>query len=248
MLTTVRRKNMINQRQAHILSLVVSEFISTAEPVASGTIVGKYGLDVSPATVRNDMAVLEAVGYLRQPHTSAGRVPTENGYRFYLEHFVDPRCGAHVRAPLRRAVVEKVETQQKLHRLVDALVDLSGETALASLTTSENANWLHYSGIANLFDKPDFGSIEMMRSLSSIVDGFEKVLTNLFDNFDKDMNVWIGAENPFGPQVSTVMVKYKLPNGMTGLLGLVGPHRMDYEKNIKLLHEARNLLNEDYEK
>ncbi|MBU1126224.1 MAG: hypothetical protein ABH826_03705 [Patescibacteria group bacterium] len=236
---------MINKRQAHILSLVVSEFIATAQPVASKTIVDKFQLEVSPATVRNDMAVLEAVGYLRQPHTSSGRIPTENGYRFYLANFVDSRCSNRIRAPLRRAVNDEEVMQKKLHSLANVLVELSGETALASLITSPCTNWMHYSGIANLFEKPDFKSVEMMRTLSSIVDGFDGVLSKMFDTIDKDINIWIGEENPFGSQISTVMVKYKLPNGMTGLLGLVGPHRMDYEKNIRLLAEARNLLDEE---
>lgn len=236
---------MINERQAHILSLVVGEFIATAQPVASGTITRKFNLSVSPATVRNDMAVLEAVGLLRQPHTSAGRVPTEEGYRFYLANFVDQRCSRRVCAPIRRASEDTNDARQKLRRIARALVELSGETAVSSLATSPKAHWMHYSGISNLFGKPDFSDVETMRSLSSIIDQFDDVLRGMFDRIDSDVNVWIGGENPFGDQVATVMVKYQLPSRMTGLLGLVGPLRMDYEKNIRLLSEAKNVLDHE---
>ncbi|MCH8049582.1 DeoR family transcriptional regulator, partial [Patescibacteria group bacterium] len=80
----------MNDRQAYILSAIIDEYIDTAQPVASKTLVEKYDLGVSPATARNDMVHLEKIGYLRQPHPSSGRVPTEDGYRFYLETCVKP--------------------------------------------------------------------------------------------------------------------------------------------------------------
>lgn len=229
---------MINERQANLLSIIVQEVTETAQPVASKTLVEKYQLGVSPATVRNDMAILEAVGLLRQPHTSAGRVPTEDGYRFYLENFVNTQCSKRVRAPLKKAVVNVEGTQQQLRRIAKTLVDLSGETAISSL----NAQWNHYTGIQNLFDKPDFQDVRMLRALSAVIDQFDEVLRGMYDQVDQNVHVWIGGENPFGNQVATVMAKYTLPNGMTGLLGLVGPLRMNYEKNIKLITEAKELM------
>lgn len=230
---------MINQRQALLLSLIVKEFIETAQPVASKLMVEKYNLEISPATVRNDMAVLEELGMLRQPHTSSGRIPTEDGYRFYLQNFVDRKCSAKVRAPLRVAS-EVDDVKERLRQIAKALVELSGETAISSL----NSQWNHYAGIANLFEKPDFFDVQTLRDLSNTVDQFDAVLNKLYDQVDSEVNVWIGGENPFGNQVATVMVKYQLPDGITGLLGLVGPLRMNYEKNIRLITEAKNLLDE----
>jgi heat-inducible transcriptional repressor len=229
---------MINERQAQLLSYIVQEVSDSAQPVASKTMVEKYQLGVSPATVRNDMAVLEAVGLLRQPHTSSGRVPTEDGYRFYLEHFVNEKCSQKVRPPLQEAMLDVKDTQQKLRKIAKALVDISGETAISSL----DAKWNHYAGIQNLFDKPDFHDISTLRALSAIVDKFDDVLRGMFDQVDNNVNIWIGDEGPFGDQVATMMVKYQLPNGMTGLLGLVGPMRMNYKQNIQLLTEAKQLL------
>ena len=73
--------NDLTERQRILLTLVVRDYIETAEPVGSKTIVERYKLDMSTATVRNELAALTEMGYLRQPHTSAGRVPTEEGYR-----------------------------------------------------------------------------------------------------------------------------------------------------------------------
>jgi heat-inducible transcriptional repressor len=89
---------MLDERKTAILRAVVQEYIETAQPVGSGHVAQAQGVQVSAATVRNEMAVLEQEGYLRQPHTSAGRVPTDKGYRFFVDHLTEPgrldRAGA----------------------------------------------------------------------------------------------------------------------------------------------------------
>src|SRR3954463_6623862 len=117
----------LDERKAAILKAVVEEHIHTAKPVGSQTIARSGGLQVSSATVRNDMTVLEREGYLVQPHTSAGRIPTDRGYRFFVDHFE--------RAPglppaQRRTVADFFTTANR------ALEDLLHETSqlLANLT------------------------------------------------------------------------------------------------------------------
>ena len=78
----------MTQRMVEILRTIVDEFVATAEPVGSKTLVDKYGLPYSSATIRNDMAALEAMGYLEKPHTSAGRIPSNKGYQYYCEHLL----------------------------------------------------------------------------------------------------------------------------------------------------------------
>ena len=80
---------MFDNRKKRILQAIVDEYINTAEPVSSGSIVNKYGLDFSSATIRNEMAELEKVGYLDKPHTSSGRVPSAKGYRFYVDELIN---------------------------------------------------------------------------------------------------------------------------------------------------------------
>ena len=82
-------KILLNDRKKQVLQAVIEEYISTAEPVSSGTIVEKYDLGFSSATIRNDMAELENMGYLEKPHTSAGRIPSVKGYRFYVDELLN---------------------------------------------------------------------------------------------------------------------------------------------------------------
>ena len=81
---------MLNERKKKILQLIIEDYISTAEPVGSRTIARKYDLGLSPATIRNEMSDLELLGYLEQPHTSAGRVPSAQAYRLYVDSLVEP--------------------------------------------------------------------------------------------------------------------------------------------------------------
>ncbi|HEX5365991.1 MAG TPA: heat-inducible transcriptional repressor HrcA [Acidimicrobiales bacterium] len=122
---------MLDDRKAAILRAVVQEYIETAQPVGSGHVARAPGVDVSSATVRNEMAGLEAEGYLRQPHTSAGRVPTEKGYRFFVDHLQRPvrlpgRSAEEVRGFFARAHVEAEQMLAETSRLLSDLTNLTG--------------------------------------------------------------------------------------------------------------------------
>jgi heat-inducible transcriptional repressor len=121
---------MLDERKAAILRAVVEEYIDTAQPVGSGHVARAPGVDVSSATVRNDMATLESDGYLRQPHTSAGRVPTEKGYRFFVDHLRQParlqgRSAEEVRDFFARAHGEVEQMLSETSRLLVNLTDLT---------------------------------------------------------------------------------------------------------------------------
>ncbi len=229
---------MLNDRQLKILSAIIEEYVATAQPVASRVLVSKYAFAVSPATIRNDMAVLEHQGFLRQPHTSAGRVPTEDGYRVYLETFAKHTKPNRASAQMQQAMSKAQDPRELVQEMAQCLTKLSGETAIASLDT----DWNHYTGISKLFEKPEFSDVATLRALSMVVDRFDQTLRDIFGEIDDDVNIWIGGQNPFGEQIATMLVKYRLPNGMVGTLGLIGPMRMNYEKNICLLEQAKNLL------
>lgn len=122
----------LDDRKAAILKAVVEEYVHTAQPVGSGTIARSSGLGVSSATVRNEMTVLEREGYLMQPHTSAGRVPTDRGYRFFVDHFTDQ--GA-LPATQRKAVSEFFATahaalEELLHETSQLLSNVSRHAAM----------------------------------------------------------------------------------------------------------------------
>jgi len=116
----------LDKRKAYILATVVYEYIATAEPVGSQTLTQKYNLGVSSATVRNEMAELEAAGYLEQPHTSAGRIPSDIGYRTYVDQLMEPEKLAgedrrRIREELRDATRELDEIIEGTSRLLGRL-------------------------------------------------------------------------------------------------------------------------------
>jgi heat-inducible transcriptional repressor len=121
---------MLDERKAAILRAVVEEYIETAQPVGSSHVASAPGVDVSSATVRNEMAGLEAEGYLRQPHTSAGRVPTEKGYRFFVDNLRPPttlgdRSQSQVREFFDKAHGEVEEMLAQTSRLLSNLTKLT---------------------------------------------------------------------------------------------------------------------------
>ncbi len=221
------------------MKCIVDEYIRHAEPVGSRLVADQYG-QVSPATIRNDMAVLEDAGYIVQPHTSAGRVPTEKAYVYYLQHFVESRRDDAKPDRRVRDAVREVDGDDDVRDLARTLVELSGEMALVAVDPRRS----YYAGVANLFDKPDFGELSVVRELSRFLDRFDDVMGEVFDRVENEPQVLIGSDNPFGKDMSAVMVKCRLPNGQIGILGLIGPMRMDYERNIGLMGDVRDILDE----
>lgn len=235
---------MLSERLAAILRAVIDEYIRTGEPVASKSIVDTYIDSVSPATVRNDMAALEEMGYLHQPHTSAGRIPTEHGYRYYIEHFARAERVDRIAQELRRAVNDADSPTQMLRAAARALVDMSGNTAI--LSSEETGS--HVSGLANLMRQPEFDDTERRSGVALALDHAEAAIADLLARVNEDeVTVWIGRENPLGAELASVVIRVKLPNGEIGMLGLMGPLRMRYGRNIGLLQEVKRLLDRSFE-
>lgn len=228
----------MNERQEQLLKLIVDVYVERAEPVGSAFVVENYDLGVSPATVRNDMAALEADGYLCQPHISAGRIPTEAGYHEYLKRFLHAKPQPATRRKLERAASSSV-SEDALKDLAQELVLLSGETVVFSVGPRR----AYYAGLSNLFHKPEFQDLALLQALSGSVDQFEEVLLSLSPMLSDEPRVFIGRENPFGEQMSSVVIRYRMPEA-SGVLGLVGSMRMDYGRNLQLLQTTQEVLEE----
>jgi heat-inducible transcriptional repressor len=135
----------LDKRKAFILATVVYEYINTAEPVGSGTLAQKYNLGVSSATIRNEMAELEAGGYLVQPHTSAGRVPSDAGYRTYVDRLMAPESltkddSRRIRVQFREASRELADVIEQTTRLLSGL---SGNLAIAIAPSRDTHAFKH---------------------------------------------------------------------------------------------------------
>lgn len=220
---------MISDRKKIILRAIIKEYIKNAQPVSSGTLVEKCKLGVSPATIRNDMAELEEEGYIMQPHTSAGRVPTELAYELELaEISKDKKNLRETEIKLLDNLFSHEESGAK--QTAKAIAELSN----AAVFWAFHKNDLYYTGISNLFAQPEFKQSEIVYDVSVIIDRMEDIIDNLFDNIEYGEQVLIGSKNPFGVFLSTVLVKYKKDN-KSGVFGLIGPTRMDYARNLALI-------------
>ena len=238
LLRSVRNDKDMDSRQAKLLRLIIDDYIKTAEPVGSKYLVETYKLDISPATVRNEMSFLEIDGYLRHAHTSSGRIPTEKAYQYYLKEFVQ---ADELSPPTNDIEPEFAESPNKslmLKNIAKRLVEISGETAI--LAFDQNSS--HYTGVSNLFLKPEFQ--ESASALGELIDQFDDVVSDLFDRASAKPQVFIGSNNPFGDQMTTIIVRYDFPNTEGGILGLVGPMRMDYARNLALLAAAQKMIRE----
>ncbi|HTX87157.1 MAG TPA: hypothetical protein VMC41_03805 [Candidatus Nanoarchaeia archaeon] len=219
-------------RRKQILEAIIKEHIATGAPVGSSNLVEKYKLDCSSATVRNIMAELEEEGFIRQPHTSAGRVPTEAAYKLYLSEVIGKKKAKKIK-------------DKDLHELDVAMGDTDESAmrdtakALAALTDSAvfwafHKNNLYYTGLSNLFQQPEFVNSGLVYNVSSVIDRMDEIIDNIFEKTGTEAQIMIGEENPFGNFCGAILAKYKRGN-QSGLFGILGPMRMDYERNLSLV-------------
>ena len=188
----------ITPRQQAILCQIIEEYAETASPVGSVTLAKLF--QVSPATVRAEMARLEMMGLIAQPHTSAGRVPTDAGYRYYVNHLNSEEANtSHLeQRSLERgthALKVRVNSQSRadaaIRGAVDALVELTGNLGLATI-----GGQLYLSGIARLFTQPEFGDTRRVQAVAKLLDNLEPWLREAAPG--EALNIFIGHENPIG--------------------------------------------------
>ncbi|MFH2062809.1 MAG: DeoR family transcriptional regulator [bacterium] len=230
-----------DNRRLKVLEAIVREYLASAEPVGSGTLAGKYDLQVSSATIRNDMAELTEAGLLEQPHTSAGRRPTAQGYRVFVREFVGD--GESLAEELRRQVAAAAEQmsrrrQEAARDFARGLAELTGGTVFVSFGDGTAC----LSGVANLFRQPEFREPDLLREFSDMFDRFDELAAAARRDLDRELSVRIGEENPFCPHLSSVMARWETDDGLDGLFGLLGPTRMDYDLNVGLMRALREEL------
>ena len=239
----------ITARQKEILGQIIEEYAETAAPVGSVTMAKLFG--VSPATIRAEMARLEALGLIAQPHTSAGRVPTDAGYRYYVNNLSNPESeidnnveteqrslerGTHV---LEVRVSSQSRADAAIRGAVDALVELTGNLGLATI-----GGQLYLSGISRLFTQPEFMDTRRVQSVAKLLDNLEPWLREAAPG--EPLNIFIGHENPIGKnsEVSLIISRFKSPFSDRSYIGVLGPTRQNYARVMALVKHAGNVLEE----
>jgi len=220
---------MLNDRKTSILKLIVEDYISTGQPVASKQLVERYQLALSSATIRNIMAELADLGYLHQPHTSAGRIPLYKAYRVYLESLSDETQNQEDSDESRAfSVVSGVEDATHRH-IVNRLSELTSQLALLSFP---QRNYL--SGIANFLENPEFTDIDQLAAIFRILEIPEATKPAfIYPAQGHEVVFLIGNENYYEQMNNCTFVYMNYPCGsVQGYLGIVSPLRLDYHKTL----------------
>lgn len=229
----------MTERQAHILAAIIEQYAEVAVPVGSVTLAKLFG--VSSATIRAEMAKLEDLGLIAQPHTSAGRVPTDKGYRFYVNQVsgVEPAEDRGVRALEARVSNNAQQADWAIRSAVDSLVELTHNLGLATI-----GGQLYLSGLGNLFRQPEFVSSQAVRQVANLLDNLEPWLREAAPN--QPLNVYIGAENPIGKAsgCSLIISRFRSPYSDSSYIGILGPTRQSYSRVMYLVRQAGAMLEE----
>lgn len=226
--------NNLSPRQSQLLLSLVRRHIATAQPVSSQELVGKGVLDCSPATVRNDMATLEELGYVYQPHTSAGRLPTELGYNFYVDNL---RQG-HLNSDQWLTKFQKdlvINSQTPVSEILKVYARKGSVTIGSAIYVAFDPHDYYYTGLSSLFNQPEFNHIELVCSMAQVLDGLDRMVSNLWPRVN-DLQVEIGANCLFGPKFATVVGR----TSSGALFGVLGPQRLDYERALTLINYLHN--------
>lgn len=219
--------NMLDNRKKIIFKTLVREHVRTGLPVGSNFLLGKIGMDISSATVRNEFAELAELGLLSQPHASAGRVPSEAGFKFYIDNLME-ECvlDEKAKAALKNIKKQHKENNKELYKaLAKEIAEISGETAIVAF----NADDIFYTGFSNLFSKPEMAGVEI--NLGAIVDEMNEIMKNVYSEAqDGEIKTLIGRECPFSDNCSAVFTK--MEDSLFVIFGLL---RTDYEKNKSII-------------
>jgi transcriptional regulator of heat shock response len=230
---------MLSSRKEAILAAIVEEYTETGIPVGSIVLVHKYQFPFSTATIRAEMADLENMGYLSHPHTSAGRVPTERGYRYFVNLMEKEKAlMAPENVAARKLILSMNDRYEKRVQVASKILsELTQNIAFSGIPGEIFSNGLGY-----LFSQPEFLDPYNVVKAAEIVDNLEYLVTELPKEFDTE--IYIGSESPIGKSAgcSLVISQFRAPNGEHGYLGVVGPMRMSYPKTIAAIKGVRKVL------
>ncbi len=231
----------MTERQQAILNAIVEQYAEVASPVGS-TLLAKL-FNVSSATIRAEMAELERRGYITQPHTSAGRIPTDKGYRLYVNNLNEPSDNKLPAGRVEKALSARVQQagapERMIRNAVDTLVELTHNMGLATI-----GNQLYMSGLSNLFGQPEFISGQQAQQVAGLLDNLEPWLREAAPN--EPLSVYIGQENPVGRSAgaSLIISRFRSPFSDRSYIGTLGPTRQSYRDVMRLVSLAGQELEE----
>lgn len=231
----------MTERQQKILSAIVEQYAEVASPVGSSLMAKVF--NVSSATIRAEMAELERHGFIMQPHTSAGRVPTDKGYRHYVNALGENVQPLLEEGRAEKALAARVQSagapERMIRNAVDTLVELTHNLGLATI-----GNQLYISGLSNLFGQPEFMNNRQVQQVAQLLDNLEPWLREAAPN--EPLSVYIGNENPIGRSagVTLIISRFRSPFSDRSYIGTLGPTRQSYRDVMTLVKRAGQELEE----
>ena len=241
----------ITERQKQILFAIIEEYAEMAAPVGSVTLAKLF--DVSSATIRAEMARLEEAGLITHPHTSAGRIPTDAGYRFYVNSLTEQNenatfnptkmLGSGTNTPNRNihALEVRVNSQERTDYAIRSAVDMLADRT-GNLGIGTRGEQLYLSGISKLFAQPEFLDNSKIQGVAELLDNLEPWLREARPG--EPLNIFIGHENPIGKTsgVSLIISKFRSPYSDSSYIGVLGPTRQNYAETMSLVRHAGDIL------
>ena len=236
--------NALTSRQTQILKALIDEYIDTAEPVGSGSLEKKYNLGVSPATIRNEMNLLTKSGFLKQPHTSAGRIPTSGAMKFYVDQLMEEK---------QMSLADEVKAKEEvwddrgnfdkfINEITHSLAERTGAMAIAAMQDG----FVWQAGHGNIFNYPEFENTAACASLFDFIDEDEQLIDLFFNRFP--------VETPFDVLFTEDMGFRNMPVGIVaahfkvkdrnGAIGVFGPVRQTYSNIVPMIRYYRGMLEE----
>ncbi len=214
----------LDDRKKRILQAIVDYYLDNAEPIASKIIANDYGLELSSATIRNEMAEMEAMGLIEKPHTSSGRIPSDLGYRYYVDDIMN------VDNVDEDEIVKVLESINKGDKdILQAIsMALSGATHYTSISLDDDTMFLY--GRNNVFDYPEFNDVESIRKFMYLLEEEELIREVISNSHGPNITVKIGKENTLEQMQDYSLITFSYRD--KGDIAIVGPRRMDYSKVI----------------
>lgn len=233
----------LTDRQKQLLKAIIELYVKSGEPISSDAIEKNCSLGVSPATIRNEMVRLTDLGFLKQPHTSAGRVPTALGFRLYISELMQEK---------QLSVVDEVSIRQQV---LDARAEFDGMVQAATRALARKCGTLalaisgdnvYYTGAANILDLPEFYDIDVTRFVLSMFDEYS-VLQKIIEMAQgaEALHIIFGEETEFEYLTSTSFAFLNFEIGThQGVIGVIGPNRLNFPVVIPYLKYIGGLLSE----
>jgi len=232
---------MITQRQEKILNTVVREYIDSAQPVSSKLLAKRYDFGISSPMIRIEMQKLTDEGYLLQPHTSAGRVPTDKGYRFFVNKLLEKGISkfGNIFKIEEKLKEEREDTLKLIHHLSEFLSDASSNLAAIHLLEKD---FFFKEGWEEILNEPESEEEDFVSDFATFLENFEENVEEL--KINSGIKIYIGRENPFpgAKEFSIISSRCLLPDDEEAILSILGPKRMDYDRNISLMNSLKKIL------